>query len=66
MGVNPCRRCIIVATLPQIAKFPTKSQNNGFKVCELILVGILSLNEGNTLSFGDDLSVSSIKKPTPI
>ena len=27
--------------LPQNTKLPKRSQNNGFKICELILVGIL-------------------------
>ena len=64
VGVNPCERCIVVAPPPQIARLPNKSQNNGFKICELIWVGILHilLKEGNILSFGDDLSGISIKK----
>ena len=41
MGVNPSRRRTIVAPLPQIANILQKSQNNGFKTCELIWVGIM-------------------------
>jgi hypothetical protein len=68
VGVNPCGKCAIAAPLPQIAKLPKKSQKNGFKICELILSMRIAplLNEGNILSFGDDLSGGSIKKPTPI
>ena len=36
VGVLPCGRCIVVASLLQIAKPPKKSQNNGFNTCELI------------------------------
>ena len=36
VGVNPCGRCTVVAPLPQIAQLPQKSQNNGFKICELV------------------------------
>ena len=36
VSVNPCGRCVVVAPLPQIAKLPKKSQNNDFKICELI------------------------------
>ena len=43
VGVNPCARCTIVAPLPQIAELPRKSQNNGFKICELIWVGLLPI-----------------------
>jgi hypothetical protein len=31
VGVNPCRRCAIVALQPQIAKLLKTSQNNGLK-----------------------------------
>jgi hypothetical protein len=36
VGVNPCEKCRVVAPLPQIAMLPTKLQNNGFKICEMI------------------------------
>ena len=53
---------------PQIARLPKISQNNGSKMCEFILVIVFLplLNEGNALSFGDDLSKGSIKKSTLI
>ena len=38
VGVNPLGRCAVVVPLPHIAKLPKKSQNNGFKICELIWV----------------------------
>ena len=41
VGVNPCGRCTIVALLPQIANLPKKSQNNDFKICELIWVSCI-------------------------
>lgn len=41
--VYPCGRCAIVALLPRIAKLPKKSQNNGFKICEMSWVNILLL-----------------------
>ena len=67
VGVNPCGRCVVVAPLPQIAKFPKNSQNNDFKIYELIWVGIFAplSNEGNILSFGDDLSGGLIKTTNP-
>ena len=43
VGVYPCGRCAIVALLPRIAKLPKKSQNNGFKICEMSWVNILLL-----------------------
>ena len=66
VGVNPCGRCLVVALLPHITNLPKQSQNNGFKVCELIRVSILPLscNEGYMWSFGDDTSGGSNKKPT--
>ena len=36
VGVNPCGSCVVVAPLPQIAMLPETSQNNGFKIFELI------------------------------
>ena len=36
VGANPCERCVVVPPLPQIANFLQKSQNNDFKICELI------------------------------
>jgi hypothetical protein len=43
VGVNPCGRCIVMAPLPQTAKFIKKSQNNGFKThLEMICVGVRS------------------------
>ena len=36
VGVNPCGGCAVVALLPQSARLPQKSQNNGSKVCDLI------------------------------
>ena len=43
VGVNSCGRCVVVALLPQIAKLREISQNNGFKICELIWVGKVPL-----------------------
>ena len=36
VGVNRCGRGTVVALLPQVAKHPKKSQNNGFDIYELI------------------------------
>ena len=41
VGVNPNDRCVVVAPLPQIAKLPKESQNNGLKICKPVWVGIL-------------------------
>jgi hypothetical protein len=43
VGVNPCKRCVVVQPLPQFAKLPKISKNNGFKMCELVRVGILPI-----------------------
>ena len=43
VGVNPCGRCTVMTHVPQIAKLPKKSQNDSFKICELIWVGVLLL-----------------------
>ena len=43
LGVNPCGMWAVVAPLPQIAKLPITSQNNGFKICEMIWVGMSPL-----------------------
>ena len=52
VGVNPCGRCAFVSPLLQIAKLSKKSQNNGFKICEMTWVGIaLLLKEGSILSY---------------
>jgi hypothetical protein len=43
VGINPYGRCVrtvVVAPLPQIHKLPKTSQDNGFKICELIEVGL--------------------------
>ena len=68
VGVNPCGKCTVVALLPQIATLPPKITNHSFKNCELILSRYIAplLNEGNILSFQDDLSGDLINKPTSI
>ena len=43
IGLNPCERCAFVASLLQIEKHPKKSQNNGFKIFELLWVDVLPL-----------------------
>lgn len=60
VGVNQCGRCTIVASLPRLAKLPKKPQKNGLKFCEIFLGIAPFFNEGNILSFGDDLSRGSI------
>ena len=66
VGVNSCGRCVVVASLTQIAKFPKKSQNIIFKVwVDLSRYIAPLLNEGNIWSFKDDLSGGSIKKTKP-
>ena len=40
VGINPC---VVVAPSPQIHKLLKTSQDNGFKICELIRVGMLPL-----------------------
>ena len=58
----------MVVPQPQIEKLPKNSQNNGFKICELIWVGTLPplLNEGNIFPSRDDFRAGSIKKTNPI
>ena len=41
--IDPCGKCTIVALLPQIAKVPRKSQNNGLKISKLIWIGTFPL-----------------------
>ena len=68
VGVHPRGRCATVTPVPQITKLPKNSQNNEFKVCDLIWVSILPAfwMGGNNWSFGDDLSGGSIRIPTQL
>ena len=67
VGLNLWGRCATVALLPQIAKLLKKHKIMVSRLwIDLNRYVAHLLNEGNILSFGDDLNGGSIKKSTPI
>ena len=67
VGVNPRGRCVVVTPLPQIANLPQKTIKEWLQKLQADLSRSITplLNEGNILSFENDLNDGPTKKTNP-